>query len=173
MIAEDTIYKIGTLTRVHALRGEVSLLFTDDVWDRADADYLILRIDGILVPFQLEEYRFRSDSVALIKFLHVDSADEAQELVGVDVYFPFSLVPEDDPEEYTWKHFTGFTVNDVLLGDLGEITEVEDSTANVLFCVQGRYGDLLLPAVEDFIEDIDHQGRHVSMRLPEGLVDLN
>lgn len=173
MIQEDSVYKIGTLTRVHALRGEVSLSFTDDVWDRADASFLILRIDGILVPFQLEEYRFRSDSVALIKFLHIDDADAAQELVGSDVYFPFDLTPEEDPEEYTWKHFTGFTVSDEVLGDLGTVVEVEDSTANVLFCVEGRYGDLMLPAVEEFILDIDHSGRHVSMRLPEGLVDLN
>lgn len=173
MIAEDSVYKIGVLTRVHALKGELSFSFTDDVWDRADADYLILRVDGILVPFSLEEYRFRSDSVALMKFLHIDNADEAQELVGCEVFFPLDLVPDEDPEEYTWKHFTGFTVSDELLGDLGVITEVEDSTANVLFCVEGRYGDLMLPAVEEFILDIDHQGRHVGMRLPDGLVDLN
>lgn len=173
MITEESVYKIGTLTRVHALRGEVSMSFTDDVWDRADASFLILRIDGILVPFQLDEYRFRSDSVALVKFLHVEDADAAQELVGADVYFPYSLTPEEDPEDYTWAHFTGFSVSDEVLGDLGAVTHVEDSTANVLFCVEGRYGELLLPAVEEFIVDVDHAARHLLMHLPEGLVDLN
>lgn len=172
MIREEEVYKIGTLTRVHALRGELSFSFTDDVWDRVDADYLVLRIDGILVPFQLEEYRFRSDSVALVKFLHIDSADDAQEFAGCEVYFPFALTPEEEPEEYTWKHFTGFRVSDELLGDLGEVSHVEDSTANVLFCVEGRYGELLIPAVEEFVVDIDHSGRHLRMRLPEGLIDL-
>lgn len=172
MIREEEVYKIGTLTRVHALRGELSFSFTDDVWDRVDADYLVLRIDGILVPFQLEEYRFRSDSVALVKFLHIDSADDAQEFAGCEVYFPFALTPEEEPEEYTWKHFTGFSVSDELLGDLGEVVHVEDSTANVLFCVEGRYGELLIPAVEEFVVDIDHSGRHLRMRLPEGLIDL-
>ena len=172
MIREEEVYKIGTLTRVHALRGELSFSFTDDVWDRVDADYLVLRIDGILVPFQLEEYRFRSDSVALVKFLHIDSADDAQEFAGCEVYFPFALTPEEEPEEYTWKHFTGFSVSDELLGDLGEVSHVEDSTANVLFCVEGRYGELLIPAVEEFVVDIDHSGRHLRMRLPEGLIDL-
>lgn len=173
MISEESVYKIGTLTRVHALRGEVSLSFTDDVWDRADAPYLILRVDGILVPFQLDEYRFRSDSVALIKFLHINDADAAQELVGCDVYFPYDLTPEEEPDDYTWAHFTGFTISDVLMGDLGVVTQVEDSTANVLFCVEGPYGDLMIPAVEEFIADIDHAERHILMRLPEGLVNLN
>ncbi len=173
MIQEDSVYKIGSLTRVHALKGELSFSFTDDVWDRADADYLILRVDGILVPFFIEEYRFRSDSVALVKILHIDTADDAQEYAGCEVYFPYELTPEDNPEDYTWKHFTGFSVSDEVLGDLGVVTQVEDSTANVLFCVEGRYGSLLLPAVEAFILDIDHQLRHLTMQLPEGLVDLN
>ena len=66
MIKESDVYKIGSITRTHGVKGEVSLSFTDDVWDRADADYLVLRIDGILVPFFMEEYRFRSDTTALV-----------------------------------------------------------------------------------------------------------
>ena len=58
----DTCYKIGIITRTHGTRGELSINFTDDVWDRADADYIFLMVDGILVPFFLEEWRFRSDS---------------------------------------------------------------------------------------------------------------
>ena len=67
MIKESDVYKIGSITRTHGVKGEVSLSFTDDVWDRADADYLVLRIDGILVPFFMEEYRFRSDTTALLR----------------------------------------------------------------------------------------------------------
>lgn len=172
MIAEDSVYKIGTITRVHALRGEVGLSFTDDVWDRADAQYLVLRMDGILVPFFMEEYRFRSDSMALIKFVDIDDADQAQELVGADVYFPFELVPEDDPEDFRWSYFTGFRV---LNGEseLGTITHVEDSTSNVLFYIDHDGDELLVPAVEDFIRDIDHSTRTITMQLPDGLLDLN
>lgn len=172
MIAEDSVYKIGTIARVHALRGEVGLSFTDDVWDRADAQYLVLCMDGILVPFFMEEYRFRSDSMALVKFVDIDDADQAQELVGADVYFPFELVPEDDPEDFRWSYFTGFRV---LNGEdeLGTITRVEDSTSNVLFYIDHNGDELLVPAVEDFIRDIDHSSRIITMQLPEGLLDLN
>ena len=53
-------------------------------------------------------------------------------------------------------------------GDLGEITYVDDSTQNILFHV----GERLIPAVESFISDIDHQARIITMQLPEGLLDL-
>lgn len=169
MIKEEEVYKIGTITRTHGVRGEVSFSFTDDVWDRTDAEYLVLRIDGILVPFFWEEYRFRSDSTALIKFQDYDTADAAKELCGCDVYFPHALTPAPSEEdEYTWRYFTGFHVREEKAGDLGEITYVDDSTENVLFHV----GDYLIPAVEQFITDIDHRARIITMALPEGLLDL-
>ena len=41
-------YKIGTITKTHGISGELSMNFTDDVWDRADADYVFLEADGRL-----------------------------------------------------------------------------------------------------------------------------
>lgn len=162
-------YKIGTLTRTHGIGGELSMNFTDDVWDRADADYVFLEVDGIQVPFFLEGWRFRSDSVALLKFQDIDSSEDANEYVGADVYFPHSLTPEpDEDDEYTWRHFTGWQVVDAQAGLIGIIDYVEDSTVNTIFCVDGK----LLPANEDFIERIDAKERIVYMTLPEGLLDL-
>lgn len=162
-------YKIGTLTRTHGIGGELSMNFTDDVWDRADADYVFLEVDGIQVPFFLEGWRFRSDSVALLKFQDIDSSEDANEYVGADVYFPHSLTPEpDEDDEYTWRHFTGWQVVDAQAGPIGIIDYVEDSTVNTIFCVEGK----LVPANEDFIERIDAKERIVYMTLPEGLLDL-
>lgn len=184
MIKETEVYKIGTLTRVHALKGEVSFAFTDDVWDRVDADYLVLQVDGILVPFFLEEYRFRSDSVALLKFVDVDNADDAQALVGCDVFFPKALTPEEAPTELQWSHFTGFDIylqqadeasqtDDADARYLGSVTRVDDTTPNVLFYVTTSQGEQLIPAVDDFIVDVDHAARRLTMHLPEGLLELN
>lgn len=174
MIAEESVYKVGSLTRVHGLKGEISFAFTDDVWDRVDADYLVLRVDGILVPFFLEEYRFRSDSVALLKFVDIDNADDALPYVGCDVYFPFDLTPEDAPEDLRWSNFTGFSVflKDVD-GTVGTISHVDDSTANVLFTIDMASGEVLVPAVEEFIVDVDYASRRLTLDLPEGLLDLN
>lgn len=174
MIAEESVYKVGSLTRVHGLKGEISFAFTDDVWDRVDADYLVLRVDGILVPFFLEEYRFRSDSVALLKFVDIDNADDALPYVGCDVYFPFDLTPEEAPEDLRWSNFTGFSVflKDVE-GTVGTISHVDDSTANVLFTIDMASGEVLVPAVEEFIVDVDYASRRLTLDLPEGLLDLN
>ena len=174
MITEDDVYQIGTLTRTHGVRGELAFRFTDDVWDRADADYVFLRLDGLLVPFFLEEWRFRSDDVALLKFEDIDTADAAQSLVGAQVFFPKALTPSDiNEEELTWQHFTGF---EVWQGDtcLGTVASVLDQTANVLLVVATPEGhEILIPAHEDFILEADHRERRLKVDVPDELLNLN
>lgn len=174
MITDHDVYKIGSLTRTHGVRGEVAFQFTDDVWDRVEADYLFLRLDGLLVPFFLEEWRFRSDNVALLKFEDIDSADDARRIVGAEVYFPKDLTPEDlDEEELEWQHFTGFEVwqDDSLLGT---VTSVLDQTANVLLVVTTPDDrELLIPAHEDFVLEADHRQRRLLVSVPEELLNLN
>ena len=49
MIKKETVYKIGRIGKAHGVKGEVSFMFDDDVFDRVDADYLVLELDGIHV----------------------------------------------------------------------------------------------------------------------------
>ena len=62
MIKKDEVFKIGVFNKPHGVKGELSFTFTDDIFDRVDCDYLICLLDGIMVPFFVEEYRFRSSS---------------------------------------------------------------------------------------------------------------
>ena len=75
MIKKEEVYKIGRIGKPHGVKGELSFHFDDDVFDRVDADYLILDMEDILVPFFMDEYRFRSDETALMKFTGINTED--------------------------------------------------------------------------------------------------
>jgi 16S rRNA processing protein RimM len=179
MIKPEEVYKIGRLGKAHGVKGEVSFLFDDDIFDRVDTDYLVLDIDGILVPFFMEEYRFRNDTVCLVKFCDIDTQQRAQELTGCDVYFPRALAEEAD-DDLSLASLVGFTIiNDgggkataytVPDGSpVGIISSIDDTTANILFELDnGR----LIPANDDLIVDIDTEHRQIRMNIPEGLLDI-
>lgn len=169
MIREEEVYKIGRLGKTHGVRGELSLLFDDDVFDRVDADYLVVRTEGILVPFFIEEYRFKSDANAIMKFDGIDTQERARELTGCDVYFPRALADGDD-DQLSTSAIVGFTLIDDTTGQsVGTIAAVDDSTLNTLFELDdGR----LIPAAADLVTAIDREARSISMRLPEGLAEL-
>lgn len=88
MIRRDDVYKIGKLGKPHGVKGEITFAITDDVFDRVDADYLILDIDGILVPFYIEEYRFKNDENVLVKFEDIDTQEQVRAYTGCEVFFP-------------------------------------------------------------------------------------
>jgi len=169
VIKEEDVYKIGRLGKTHGVRGEISFLFDDDVFDRTDADYLILRVDGILVPFFIEEYRFKSDANAIVKFDGIDTQERARELTGCDVYFPRSLA-EGDEGDISWSILVGFDILEVQSGKVvGRIAAIDDATMNILFELEdGR----LVPASEDLITAIDQEARTITMHIPEGLLEL-
>ncbi len=169
MIRQEEVYKIGRLGKAHGVKGEVSFQFDDDVFDRTDADYLILDIDGILVPFFMEEYRFRSDALALVKFCDVDTQERASELTGSNVYFPRALA-EDEEGMPSLASLTGFDLVEEKDGiRVGTIATIDDSTANLLFELEdGR----LIPASDDLITDINIKERTIKMEIPEGLLEI-
>lgn len=171
MIKKDEVFKIGILNKPHGIKGELSFTFTDDIFDRVDdCDYLILLLDGILVPFFLEEYRFRSDNMALVKFEGIDSAEAARRFTNVEVYFPKKYMDEQD-EITSWNFFVGFQVKDVRHGDLGSIVNVDDATINVLFVIEKEGKELLFPAHEEFIVGLDKKKKILTVDIPEGLLD--
>lgn len=170
MIRSEEVYKIGVFNKPHGIKGELQFTFTDDIFDRVDCDYLICLLDGILVPFFVEEYRFRSDTTALMKLEGVDSDRQARMFTNVEVFFPKKYLDEDDNEVLTWQYFIGFRVLDKQHGDLGEITAVDDSTMNILFCIEKDGEELLLPAHEEFIRNIDKKKREILVQIPEGLL---
>ena len=170
MIKQEEVYKIGRLGKAHGVKGEITFQFDDDVFDRVESDYLILEVDGILVPFFMEEYRFRSDTTALVKFCDIDNQDQARQLTNCDVYFPREQAASDDEEMLTWSFLVGFELLDATTGrHIGRIASVDDSTMNILFELEDGK---LIPASEELITNIDKDKQQISIELPEGLLEL-
>ena len=169
MIKEEEVYKIGRLGKTHGVKGEVSFLFDDDVFDRVDADYLVLMVDGILVPFFMEEYRFRSDTTAIVKFCDIDTQERARELTGCDVYFPRALTDSDEGS-MSWAEIVGYSIVDASTGrTVGKIASIDDTTINILFCLEDG---TLIPASEELITSVDQENRIITIDIPEGLLEL-
>ena len=118
-------FKIGRLGKTHGVKGELTFHFTDDVFDRTDAEYVFVEIDGLQVPFFFEEYRFRSEQTALVKFEGVDDANRAATMVGCDVFFPRERCDDNDGE-LSWAEIIGFTITDADYADFKKMVKDSD-----------------------------------------------
>ncbi|MBO5226036.1 MAG: 16S rRNA processing protein RimM [Parabacteroides sp.] len=173
MIKKEEVFKIGQFGKPHGIKGEIALVTNSDVLDNSEDPYIICEIDGILVPFFIEEYRYKTDTVILVKLKNVDDEKAAREFSNREVFYSLDEVDEEDlVGEMTWDSFIGYQVIDEVQGKIGEITDVDESTINVLLQIDREGEEVLLPAVEELILSADHENKRLIVSLPEGLLDL-
>jgi len=170
VIKAEEVYKIGKLGKAHGIKGEITMQVDDDIFDYTDAEYLVLELDNIMVPFFIEEYHFKSDTSALIKFEGIDTLERAREFSNTDVFFPISIREEyeDNNNEgeapVSYSMLVGFMVNDI-----GRIAYIDNQTENIMFELEDG---TLIPASEELIEDIDIKNKKIKMTIPEGLLEI-
>ncbi|MEG1581106.1 MAG: ribosome maturation factor RimM [Bacteroidaceae bacterium] len=174
MIKQEDVVKIGRITKSRGIQGEVELQFTDDAFDRGEVEYLVCMMDGILVPFFWEEFRYKNEHIAIFKFEDFYNEDDAQKLVGVDVYYPLSYLKERTDRPASWTYFKGFHIIDAEAGDLGVVDSVDESSANILFYIhRADDSELLIPFHPELLVASDEKTRTLTVKLPEGLLTLN
>lgn len=168
MILEKEIFKAGKINKTHGVNGELNCAIDADTIDRAE--YMVLDMDGIFVPFFISNIRVKSSNSVLLTLEDIETETDARNLVGKDIYLPIHLMSDEDMLSY--EYFIGFTVVNAD-EKLGEISFVDDQTVNILFGISAEDGDILLPAVEDFIMEVDNENKILYTNYPNELVELN
>lgn len=165
---EDFVY-YGKFLKPHGTKGEIGLE-GDSILLGEECDFVACDIDGILVPFFFETRRTKNSGTLIVKIERMESAEEVRFLTNREAYIPREWT--EDSEALSWSFFRGFIAVDENLGELGEITDIDESTINTLFVIDNDGEEILVPAQEEFIIGIDQENREILFNLPEGLVTL-
>ena len=172
MIAAEDVIKIGRLQKSYGIKGEISLVFDKPAYADIDAEFYFLEIDGIFVPFFIEEVTFINDIGARVKFEDIDTETKAAKFANLHVFLLRKQVEENAGDEpLGWDFFIGYSVLDQHYRHLGVIENVDSSTINVLFLVKKEETEHLIPAAEDFVIEINSDKKIIHMNLPEGLIE--
>ena len=163
MITNEEVIAIGKITRTHGKRGEVQCLMENEYWDNADATFLILSINNILVPFRVLDWRGKGSDSLIFQLDHITDELEAQQLIGHHAYMLKSDISEEDEILPTWQSLLGYQVIDTDQGNLGIITDVDETTINTLITLNNNQ---LIPLHEDFIIDIQQDQQQITICLP-------
>lgn len=163
MITHEQVISIGRLTRTHGKRGELQCLMNNEYWDNAEANFLILKLDNILVPFRVLDWRGKGSDSLIFQLSHIHDEQEAQRLIGAEAFMLISDMNQEDELLPTWQSLIGYRVVDTDQGDLGIVEEVDETTINTLITLNdGR----LIPIHEDFIIDINAEDQLLTICLP-------
>jgi 16S rRNA processing protein RimM len=174
MIEKNEILQIGRTQKPHGIKGELTVVFQKAEYADIDTEFYFLEIEGIPVPFFVEEFIFGTDVMARIKFEDVNDEIMASRYKNLNIFLPREFIKTTHTRDASsWDFFVGYTIIDQHGSNLGIITEIDEATINVLFKVEDGENELLIPATEDFITKIDEKNNQLGMNLPEGLISTN
>ena len=168
MIKLEEIAPIGIFGKTHGIKGEINLELNVD-FDLEDTPYIIVDIDGIFVPFFIAEYRYKTDTSALVLFEDICTEETIRPFFGKKAYVKKEMLTLDDEDEMSINYYVGFTMLTPQRTIIGQIVEIDDSTANVLFVLDN---DTLIPVGAVEVLDIDPDNHIMIVELPEGLLEV-
>lgn len=176
MITRSQLTEIGRFNHPHGINGEISAIIDQDV-DVESLKCIVVEFDGINVPFFINSVRPKSAAALLLDIDGVDDEIQASRFANKPIY----ALADDPAIENSEEAGDGLYASDLIGfrivsddGALdGEITDIDDNTANVLFVVETENrGQVLIPVADELIESIDEDNHTITVSLPEGILDI-
>jgi 16S rRNA processing protein RimM len=172
MRKEDCFY-LGKIAKKFSFKGEVLIyLDTDEPELYENMESVFVDFNKNLVPFFIENSNLHKNDFLRTQFEDVDNEEEADRILGCDVYLPLSMLPKLEGNKFYFHEVIGFEIEDQRLGVFGKIVSINDTSAQPLFEVINGNVEILVPMIDQFLVKIDRENKKVIMNLPEGLVEM-
>lgn len=172
MHKKDCFY-LGKVSKKFSFKGEVLVfLDTDEPELYQNLESVFVDLNKSLVPFFIEKSSLHKDKFLRTTFEDFRSEEDADQIIGCDVYLPLTMLPELEGDQFYFHEIVGFDVEDVRLGNIGKIVRVNDSNAQPLFEILKGSIEILVPMIDAFIIKVDRENKTLVLDTPEGLVDL-
>lgn len=174
--AEPRFLVIGRVVGAHGLRGELRVEIHTDFPEHFEVLETVYLGDdsttglgrGEPRHFHLERCRFHKGR-AIVKLAGCETRSDAERLRGQWVQIPIEHARPLDEDEYYEYQIVGLEVWTDEGERLGRITEVLYTGSNDVYVVTGPEGEILIPALEDVVLQVDLEAGRIVVSLMEGL----
>ena len=164
--------KIAKIVNAVGLRGEVKVYnYSDDRERFEDLEEIIVSGKQETVR-KIQGVRYQGNMV-ILKLEGVNDRNAAEALKESDVYITEDDLRELPEDTFYVRDLIGMKVIDEgVYGEIGTLRDVIQNTSQDVYAVRTREGkDILIPAVKDFIKEVDMEGRVIRTTLIPGFID--
>ena len=130
--------------------------------ERIEEVYVV--IDGLKVPFPVEEFVLTTDTSAHIQLEFVNNREEAMLLVDCEVYA--AINPQQQEPAAGCEQWIGFTVHDSEYGKIGIIQGIEDYHGNTVMQIMNGDKETLISLYPELVTGIDYDAKVLHITAP-------
>ncbi|MEN8246765.1 MAG: ribosome maturation factor RimM [Thermodesulfobacteriota bacterium] len=167
---------MGKIVGVHGIKGTLKVYsYAESASRFKPGNSVMLEGGGLEKAFTIAWAKPHHKTV-LVAFEGVTTRNRAEELVGLELFVDRDSLETLDEGVYYWSDIIGlavYTVEDEYLGRVASVMQTGSNDVYVVKNVQGQTPDeILVPALEWVVREIDVDRKVMRVDLPEGLRDL-
>lgn len=170
----DQLVAIGFTKKTHGAIGEIKVVVKDEfLEDFLEAEVVFIPLQGKPAPFFVEHIREAGDLLA--KFEEIDSPAAATQITSKELFLreqDLHHFTEMEEDSLFFSQLKGFDMIDSEKGRVGKIENIIELPQQELAEITFNEREILVPLHEDLIVSIDKKSKKITLRLPEGLLDL-
>jgi 16S rRNA processing protein RimM len=168
---------VGKVVKAHGVRGALKLVAYGETLGEMKAGERLISCEGEAEQFltikDLSAKTVASRVGALITmiawFEEIVSREQAEALTGNDLFVHRDRLPQLPADEYYHFQLIGLSVLTKEGKPLGTLRSVLETGGNDVYVVVNEGKELLIPAIEDVVSEVDLLNGKLIVDLPEGL----
>ena len=157
---------IGKVVNVVGLRGEIKIYNYSDTTDR------YLKFKEIIIgekTFNIDSVRVQKNMI-IMKLQGITKREEAEALKEQLVYITEAQLEQLPEDTYYVKDLIGLTVKTVEGEEIGKVKDVIQNGGCDIYDIQGAKGQIMIPAVKEFIKSVSMEEQTIIVSLIEGMM---
>jgi 16S rRNA processing protein RimM len=167
---EKNLFPIGRVVKPHGIKGRMKVeYFGEDL--RRFVSYREIFIED--EKGRPESYEILEASPhpprLILRLKGIEKIEQAQPLIGKTILVEKEAFPGLEKGEYYWADLLGMKVETREGKQIGKVREIFATGAHDVYVVEGKRGEISLPAIGEVILDIDLAKRVMKVARIEGL----
>jgi 16S rRNA processing protein RimM len=167
---EKEILSIGRVIKPHGVKGMMKVEYFGQEPDqiRHYREILIEDLQGRLRAYEILE-AIPQPPRFILRLKGIERREEVEPLIGKEVLIKKETLPVLEEGAFYWIELIGMSVETEEGKRLGRVKKIFPTGANDVLIVEGRRGEILLPATEAVIRSVDRAKGIVRVMRMEGL----
>ncbi len=160
--------KVGQVIKTHGNKGFLKIALDKNIKIK---EWVMFLIKQKPVPFFITEWQRTTNTEAIIKCGDIQTVDAAEDFIGLDILLPSSTIKIK--KDKININFIGFTLMETSVGELGTLLQIIDMPGQTMFQTLYKEQQIMIPAVDEFIVEINEANKIITLQLPDGFLELN
>jgi len=174
-MAASSLVVLGKLMKPHGIKGAIRVEYYAESPDLLEKPLMLRAGRFAPRPVRIREWSLWKDQL-ILTIEGVNDRTQAEQMRGQELLIDASHLPEAEDDEPYLRDLLGLTVkleNGEVVGELEDIDFPAGQEMWVIRAPESEGGyEVLLPAVPEFVLDIDLDAEVVTIAPPEGLLEL-